>query len=230
MRSEDALYQFLNISGDWRVLARCAESEVEMVPGGESDDVNIGPEVQAARTVCAECPVWRDCLDQGMSERGMWGGLTRDERGRLSVNQYLHQQDQRYVVKCETCGYRCVPMLFERQQCDSCLPEVYRPTSADNVRLQITMLIKARLSYEQVGWVTGLPEKVVVTAARKWGTTSRAAGNKTGSKRDAAMLAPCGTPAAVRRHHRRGEPIVSCACAQPGSSRPDRTMKNGWVA
>lgn len=227
---EDALYQFLNISGDWRVLAECREGQMEMVPGGETGDVNTGPEVLQARAICAACPVWRDCLTAGKGETGIWGGLTRDERGRLAVNSHLVKEDQRQIVKCEDCGFRCVPMLLDDQRCDDCFPAQFRPTSAAGFRLRISLLVKARLSYEEVGWATGLPTSVVANACREWGTTSRAAGNKNGSKRDSAMLAPCGTPAAVRRHQRRGEEIVGCACAQPGSSRPDRTMKNGWVA
>lgn len=227
---EDALYQFFSVSGDWRVLAGCREAPIEMVPGGETGDVNTGPEVQQARLVCAACPVWRDCLAAGEGETGIWGGLTRDERGRLTVNRHLVSQERREIVKCETCGFRCVPMLLDDRRCDDCFPAEFRPTTADGFRLRISLLVKARLSYEEVSWATGLPVSVVTAACRQWGTTSRAAGNKSGSKRDAAMLAPCGTPAAVRRHQRRGEEIVGCACAQPGSSNPNRTIKNGWVA
>ena len=33
------------------------------------------------REVCHRCPVWKECLNAGLSERwGMWGGLTPTER------------------------------------------------------------------------------------------------------------------------------------------------------
>jgi WhiB family redox-sensing transcriptional regulator len=38
-----------------------------------------------AREVCKRCPVWRECLDEGIEERwGMWGGLTPQERTALN--------------------------------------------------------------------------------------------------------------------------------------------------
>ena len=38
----------------------------------------------AARAICAGCPVVDPCLAAGMSERfGMWGGLAPSERRRL---------------------------------------------------------------------------------------------------------------------------------------------------
>jgi len=43
-----------------------------------------------AVTVCASCPVWRDCLKAGEKEvYGMWGGLTPQEK--LS---YVHKTDK----------------------------------------------------------------------------------------------------------------------------------------
>lgn len=40
-----------------------------------------------ARTVCASCPVWKQCLAAGQKEVwGMWGGLTPQERIPLRDN------------------------------------------------------------------------------------------------------------------------------------------------
>jgi Transcription factor WhiB len=233
MRLSDVLYQVHEGSGDWRILSRCLQVGVEMVLGsGEdgTDEVNAGPAVQLCRTVCASCPVWRDCLAASEGQSGIWGGLTKDERGRLKFQSHELVPEARRIVKCEGCGYRCVPSLMTDPRCDDCVPVEMRPQPTELDKPRLRQLIRERMTYEEIGWVLGFSRDAVGEACREWGIKSRAGGNRDRSYRDPAMLAPCGTPAAVRRHHRRKEPIVSCACAQPGSSRPDRTMKNGWVA
>lgn len=43
--------------------------------------------INALRTVCAACPIWKDCLTYAMENEdyGMWGGMTSIER--ISITQ-----------------------------------------------------------------------------------------------------------------------------------------------
>ena len=58
-----------------------------IVAGGESDGVEFkrstGERTEAAKTVCAGCPVRLKCADCAIRARepyGVWGGLTEEER------------------------------------------------------------------------------------------------------------------------------------------------------
>jgi transcription factor WhiB len=233
MRLSDAQYSFSFLAGDWRELARCREVGIEMVPGNDGQDVSTGVEVQQAKQTCASCPVQQECLLIAGTQTGVWGGLTKDERDRLRLSNQPKEKpgDRRSIIKCEVCGYRCVPALKNDPRCDDCLPESARPQSAAGFKDQIIALIEERKTYAEIALVTGLSAQTVGRACREWTRPSKAAGRKSGSKhRDMNKLAPCGTPAARRRHQRRKEPIVTCACAQPGSWDPKKTIKGGWAA
>lgn len=40
-----------------------------------------------SRVVCRQCPVWRECLQDGLEEKyGLWGGLTPQERTVLTTD------------------------------------------------------------------------------------------------------------------------------------------------
>jgi uncharacterized protein YerC len=232
MRLSDAKYSFTFLAGDWRELARCREVGIEMVPGKDGADVSTGSEIQVAKQTCASCPVQQECLGIAGTQTGVWAGLTKDERDRLRLSNQPKAKpgDKRSIIKCEVCGYRCVPALKNDPRCDDCLPETARPQSAATFRDQITALIDEGKTYAEIGLSLGLSEQTVGRACRDWGTVSKAAGMKSGGRRDKNMLAPCGTPAARRRHQRRNEEIRTCACAQPGSWDPKKTIKGGWVA
>jgi hypothetical protein len=233
MRLSDANYSFSFLAGDWRELARCREVGVEMVPGSDGKDQSIGLEVQVAKQTCASCPVQQECLEIAGMQTGVWGGLTKDERDRLRLSNRpgARMSQRRSIAKCEDCGYRCVPALKDDLRCDDCLPESARPQSADGFKDQMIALINEGKTYAEIGLVTGVSRETISKACREWGHPSRAAGRKSGTRhRDVNKLAPCGTPAARRRHQRRKEPIVTCACAQPGSWDPKKTIKGGWAA
>lgn len=71
--------------GDWRHSAACHDVDPELFfPIGTS--VAAVRQQQLAQTVCAACPVHRECLrwalDSGQ-EFGIWGGLSEDERRSL---------------------------------------------------------------------------------------------------------------------------------------------------
>jgi WhiB family redox-sensing transcriptional regulator len=67
-------------SADWMLAARCRDM----------DPVLFFPEdgrgVEAARLICAQCPVRRDCLDYALRHRvahGVWGGASERARVRM---------------------------------------------------------------------------------------------------------------------------------------------------
>lgn len=49
-----------------------------------------GPEAQAAKTICRQCPVQQECLDFALEAKediGVWGGTTPTERRRMNGNR-----------------------------------------------------------------------------------------------------------------------------------------------
>jgi len=70
---------------DWRLDAACRHTNVDMYfPAG-----NTGAaveQIEAAKAVCAACPVQSACLQfalESNQEAGIWGGKDEDERRRL---------------------------------------------------------------------------------------------------------------------------------------------------
>lgn len=51
--------------------------------------------INALRSVCAACPLWKDCLTYAMEHEdyGMWGGMTSVER--ISITEPLKYPNQR---------------------------------------------------------------------------------------------------------------------------------------
>lgn len=70
---------------DWRTRAACSTADPELFfPIGTTGPA-LG-QVEAAKRVCAGCPVREDCLEFALAsnqEAGIWGGLTEDERRTL---------------------------------------------------------------------------------------------------------------------------------------------------
>lgn len=66
----------------WRDDAACSGSGTDLFfPISEED-----PQVEAAKEVCAACPVMDECLAYALSTNqteGVWGGMTGSERRRL---------------------------------------------------------------------------------------------------------------------------------------------------
>jgi WhiB family transcriptional regulator, redox-sensing transcriptional regulator len=70
---------------DWRSDALCKGRHVDLWYPPLDTDV---PEAYytISRAVCRQCPVWKECLDDGVEERwGLWGGLTPQERTAIAV-------------------------------------------------------------------------------------------------------------------------------------------------
>jgi WhiB family redox-sensing transcriptional regulator len=70
---------------DWRRLAACRSADPDLffpVSGG-----GWAGQVEKAKALCGACPVRRRCLQYAISgdeAYGVWGGLTGDERRRVS--------------------------------------------------------------------------------------------------------------------------------------------------
>lgn len=91
------------MTGDWRLHAACRGMDTALffLERGSMDH-------QAAKRVCAHCPVADACLDHAMNARhhhggpvdlytigehhGIWGGLSERERRRLRRERALRRQ------------------------------------------------------------------------------------------------------------------------------------------
>ena len=73
----------------WKLQAKCRGLNTEMFFPEKGGDIK--GKIEAAKAVCAECPVRTDCLDYAIgfitgnfiSLPGIYGGLTEMERRRL---------------------------------------------------------------------------------------------------------------------------------------------------
>jgi WhiB family redox-sensing transcriptional regulator len=88
----------------WRELAACRGAELGLFfpERGES--------AEAARQVCASCPVRQPCLDYAITNRithGIWGGLTERERRALRSGwvRASRRERDRAIRATETGGY-----------------------------------------------------------------------------------------------------------------------------
>ena len=70
------------MTNNWRQYARCLGADPEVFyPPSESDEGS-----EAAKAICAVCPVREPCLEHAITARekqGVWGGLDERERRRL---------------------------------------------------------------------------------------------------------------------------------------------------
>lgn len=68
---------------DWQLVASCrGRDELFFHPHGEREPMRSEREA-AAKSVCARCPVRRECLVQALESQepyGVWGGMTETER------------------------------------------------------------------------------------------------------------------------------------------------------
>lgn len=71
---------------DWQDLAACRGYDQDWwfrpgVADRPGDPPQSDPYEEAARCVCASCPVRETCLTFGLKEKwGIWGGMDREER------------------------------------------------------------------------------------------------------------------------------------------------------
>ncbi|MFE6746436.1 WhiB family transcriptional regulator [Kitasatospora purpeofusca] len=72
---------------DWQLRGRCREADNALFfhPSGERGAAHHARE-EAAKAVCADCPVLLECRRHALETRepyGVWGALTEDDRHRL---------------------------------------------------------------------------------------------------------------------------------------------------
>jgi hypothetical protein len=102
---------------DWQIFARCGAGgyDPEWFMADVADDVLT----YAAQTVCALCPVRRQC-DQWANDHGaagVWGGIWRDTKGRPAV-------------VCATAG--CLRYRWHNSyRCRACMAEAGEPAARD---------------------------------------------------------------------------------------------------
>lgn len=209
--------QIFALTRDWRVAAMCNGADVDMVPGPEGDHATRGEEVMAAKATCKNCLVKSVCLKESTGQPGIWAGLTLDERDRIT-------EGGQAIVACANCGMDCVPLDPEAPECDSCFVEEGKPRSPELFKNNIIAMIKSGARYGEIAEKYSLSKNAVAKACNRWGHRSFP------GPRPDPDLAPCGTPAAVRRHQRHGEEMKHCACARPGAWNPNKTKSNGWAA
>ncbi len=68
---------------EWRDDAACKDSDIDFFPTGPYDSPERRQSEMEALTVCASCPVRRECRAWAMGAPeiyGVWGGLTEQER------------------------------------------------------------------------------------------------------------------------------------------------------
>jgi len=69
---------------EWVKRAKCRDYPVSMFvfDNQERDSVR---RIREAKAICEECPVRSECLDEAIrtGSAGIWGGLTRKERGKI---------------------------------------------------------------------------------------------------------------------------------------------------
>jgi len=69
---------------DWQLEGSCREEDTEVFfhPEGERGSARVRRE-QAAKAICARCPVIAACAAHSLAVRepyGVWGGLSEDDR------------------------------------------------------------------------------------------------------------------------------------------------------
>lgn len=69
----------------WRIRAACRDSAPELFFPIGATGLAL-EQIDAAKAVCARCPVQAECLEFALEtnqEAGVWGGASEDERRRL---------------------------------------------------------------------------------------------------------------------------------------------------
>ena len=70
---------------NWKDSAACTWDDGHLFFGPEKEDAGSKEtRERAAKAICAQCPVWRECLTVaiiGPFKYGVWGGMGEKERG-----------------------------------------------------------------------------------------------------------------------------------------------------
>jgi WhiB family redox-sensing transcriptional regulator len=76
---------------EWQLAGACrgVDATVFFHPEGERGSARQARE-QAAKAICADCPVLRECARHALAVRepyGVWGGLSEDDRAAVYLRQ-----------------------------------------------------------------------------------------------------------------------------------------------
>jgi WhiB family transcriptional regulator, redox-sensing transcriptional regulator len=83
--------------GEWQAAGACLSADPEIffpVSGTGA----FAAQIQRARSICARCPVRRECLDFAMSSgemHGIWGGTTPEDRTRTRRQEAARRRHAR---------------------------------------------------------------------------------------------------------------------------------------
>jgi WhiB family redox-sensing transcriptional regulator len=79
---------------EWRDRAACRDTNPELFFPIGTTGLAID-QIDAAKAVCEQCPVQRECLEFALAtnqEAGVWGGTTEDERRKLRKGWLAEQR------------------------------------------------------------------------------------------------------------------------------------------
>ncbi len=82
-------------------LAECRDVYTDLFYSVEEErNANAYNNINALRSVCARCPIWKACLSYAFENEsyGVWGGLTSMERQSFRHPDKYPQQRQRALV------------------------------------------------------------------------------------------------------------------------------------
>ena len=70
-----------NEQASWRDLAVCTQVHPDLFFPVKGDGTSRRADLRAAQSVCASCPVWRQCLSEALTageQWGVWGGVNME--------------------------------------------------------------------------------------------------------------------------------------------------------
>jgi hypothetical protein len=147
---------------EWRLNAPCNGKHPDLWFPPLDEDPNSNPYYALARQVCATCPVWNRCLEEGWEEKfGMWGGLTPGERnaakasrGEVVTNTFRKAQPSSRALKhlrghgswmrfrqgcqCEECEVAQVAQMDDDPVSRNHIPNVGDSLNIDSLLYQLT--------------------------------------------------------------------------------------------
>lgn len=104
------------MSDDWRHLAKCKDLEEKEA---EIFFSLRGPDKKAAKAMCAQCPVRRECLEDSLKEQdrfGIFGGVDHYERRRaLQIDREGHATNHAKPMRCPLCKEQKILTVLKRR-------------------------------------------------------------------------------------------------------------------
>jgi WhiB family redox-sensing transcriptional regulator len=107
---------------NWK-KAECADSHTELFYTVEEErNIKAYNYINAVRSICARCPIFKDCLAYGFANEdyGVWGGMTTAERKSISEPKKYPKQLRRAIYDLEEYGitYTQIKEAYEHSRND----------------------------------------------------------------------------------------------------------------